>query len=65
MTGIGSVWGSSSADGVLSGPARVLAAGTLLTGPDAALAGRSQSSPASCHAAADCCHTETGSAGSG
>src|SRR5215472_13002263 len=48
--GIGSVCGSSSA----AGPA---------VGRGPAVAGRIQSMPASCHAAADCCHTETGGAG--
>ena len=51
-TGIGSVCGSSSA-------------GALPAGRAPAVAGRIQSMPASCHAAADCCQTETGGASTG
>ena len=65
MTGSGSVCGSSSAGRLLAGRARVLAAGLLPAGPAPALADRSQSILASCHAAADCCHTEAGSTGAG
>jgi hypothetical protein len=65
MTGSGSVCGSSSAGKLLARRARVLAAVVLPAGPVPALGGRSQSILASRHAAADCCHTETGSADSG
>jgi hypothetical protein len=65
MTGSGSVCGSSSAARLLAGRARVIAAAALPAGPAPALTDRSQSIPASCHAEADCCHTETGSAGFG
>jgi hypothetical protein len=65
MTGIGSVCGSSSPGTLLPGRAWALAARVLLTRAAPARAGRSQSIPASCHAVADCCHTETGSAGAG
>jgi hypothetical protein len=65
MIGIGSVCGSSSGGRLLAGRAGALATRGLPAGPAPALADRSQSIPASCHATADCCHTETGSAGSG